>query len=163
MLFRYLRERRRSRAAQGLLDQPARQPASLASFVEKAAVAFDAPYAALSVIEGDRQWIRAACGFATGPIPRAEGFCSHALDRPGMLEVCDLLQDARFASLPLVEHAPGIRYYIGAPLRLTDGTAVGVLCVADTRLRDGSADDQKAYLSALARQAALTIETGGAA
>ncbi|RSU45962.1 GAF domain-containing protein [Sphingomonas sp. S-NIH.Pt15_0812] len=161
-MFRNLmRERRRTVAVHGLhvLDTPAEL--TFDRFVQAAADAFDAPIALLSLIHDNQQWFKAARGVTIDCMPRDTGFCSFALDRPDVLEVCDARADPRFANLPAVIDAPFARYYIGAPLRLLSGVDVGALCVLDTVPRRPASADQKAYLLALTRQAMLALETRG--
>ena len=52
-----------------------------------------------------------------------------------MFVVEDALEDARFASNPLVTGAPGIRFYAGVPIALSPGHRIGALCVCDRRPR----------------------------
>jgi GAF domain-containing protein len=158
MFQNLLRERRRSAAVHGLgiLNTPA-EP-GFDRFVDAAAVAFDAPIALLSLISGDSQWFKAAHGLVIDCIPRDSGFCGFTLDRPGVLECCDPQGDPRFANLPVVRDDPHIRYYVGAPLRRSNGIDIGALCVLDTKRRPPSSNDQKAYLAGIARQASLALE-----
>jgi len=50
-----------------------------------------------------------------------------------MLWIADARRDPRFADNPLVAGPPGLRAYVGAPIRLADGSTPGVLAVASTR------------------------------
>lgn len=158
MIKSLFRERRRSSAVRklGLLERPTE--AVFHRFVDAAASAFKAPISMLSVIHDHDQWFKAAHGFEIDCIARADGFCTFALDRSGVLECCAPLDDTRFARLPSVVSEPHVRYYIGAPLRLLSGVDVGVLCVIDTVSRPPSSADQKAYLQGLARQASMALE-----
>ncbi|MES3028868.1 MAG: ATP-binding protein [Pseudomonadota bacterium] len=47
-----------------------------------------------------------------------------------LLWVTNALEDRRFHDHPNVAGAEGVRFYAGAPIRLTDGQAIGVVCVA---------------------------------
>jgi GAF domain-containing protein len=159
MLRNLFRERRRSRAVRELTENDTLGGQVFDRFVNAAAAAFGAPIAAVSLIHGNEQLIKASYGFPLGCIPRAKGFCSFTLDGPSALECVDPQSDPRFATLPGVLGEPHARYYIGAPLRLLNGIDVGALCVVDTVCRKPASDDQKAYLVGLARQAATTLES----
>lgn len=158
-----LLERRRTKGVRnlGLLNTPA-EP-TFDRFVEQAARAFDAPIALMSLIHGDQQWFKAGHGLVLDCISRKSGFCGFTLDRPDLLESCDPEADPRFATLPSVVGDPFVRYYIGAPLRLSDGVDVGALCVLDVVRREPASADQRAYLMGLARQAARAMEARSAA
>jgi signal transduction histidine kinase/DNA-binding response OmpR family regulator len=92
------------------------------------------PLAALSLVDGDRQWLKAAWGMAPGQaMPRDVSFCAHAVRGSGVFEVEDARRDPRFAGNPLVAGSPGLVHYAGAPLRLPGGEQVGTLCVIDHR------------------------------
>lgn len=127
-------------------------------YVARVADAFEAPIALLTLLASRNQWIKASHGIDLHRIPRSISFCTHAVDREDLTEVCDASLDTRFAQNPLVTAPPSIRYYLGAPLRLTSGIDVGALCVIDNQAREPASADQRAYLRALARQAAFELE-----
>jgi GAF domain-containing protein len=91
-------------------------------------------------------------------VPRGESFCTHALDRIELLEVCDASVEPPYRSLPSVTGEPHLRYYLGAPLMLENRLDIGVLCVLDTLPRPPASRDQRAYLRGLARHAAALLE-----
>lgn len=70
------------------------------------------------------------------------------------LIVRDAQQDARFADNPLVTGNPNIRFYVGVPLRSSDGTPIGALCGIDRQPREVGKEE----LSLLADLANLTME-----
>lgn len=158
MFLRFLRERSRSVAIKALdaVDGPAEPDFNC--FVKQVADAFAAPIALLNLIADESLWIKAASGMRPQCIARKDSFCTHAVDAVRLLEVCDAKVDPVYASLPPVTGAPFIRYYIGAPLILVDGTAVGALCVSDTQPRAPASRDQRAYLIGVARQATQALE-----
>ena len=49
--------------------------------------------------------------------------------------VSDALLDERFADNPYVTGFPGVRFYAGHPLILSNGCCVGTLCILDVRPR----------------------------
>jgi GAF domain-containing protein len=74
--------------------------------------------------------------------PRDASFCGHAILGDDVMVVPDALLDARFADSPLVTGHPHVRFYAGAPLRLPDGSRIGMLCLMDRRPRDLSDTDR---------------------
>ena len=90
--------------------------------------------------------------------PRDVAFCAHAILDDGIFEVPDALADARCADNPLVTQAPGIRFYAGATLRLSDGAHVGTLCVIDRVPRQLSAR-QREVLRLLSIAAVQALES----
>lgn len=139
------------------LDRAA--PSEVRRLVDLAADAFDAPIALFSLVKGASLQIQARRGVEMHDVRRCDSFCDHALDRPDeLLEVTAPTDDARFRGLPVVTGEPRVRYYLGAPVRLADGTDVGAICILDTRERRPATPDERAYMRALARQAATAIE-----
>jgi PAS domain S-box-containing protein len=67
------------------------------------------------------------------------------------------MDDPRFSTNPLVTADPKIRFYAGAPIRTSDGHAVGTLCVLDRTPRKLTGEQENA-LRALARQVAAQLE-----
>jgi len=116
--------------------------------VQFAAAEFDVPIALVSLVDRDRQWFKARVGLDGCETGREESFCGHAIVQPGILVVPDASRDERFFDNPLVTGAPSVRFYAGAPLKLSTGESVGTLCLIDTSPRHFDAVDE-AILSAL--------------
>ena len=131
--------------------------------VTLAASTFDVPMAAISIVEGDRQWFKAKVGFEVTETPRGWAFCDYTIHTPAeFLVVEDATQDDRFAANPLVTGEPGLRFYAASPLRRSSGYAIGVLCVMDTHPRH--ADPAKMeHLRFMAHQVVSTLEKRRAA
>ncbi|MET0808731.1 MAG: sensor domain-containing diguanylate cyclase [Pseudoxanthomonas sp.] len=86
--------------------------------------------ATVSLIDSDRQWFKARHNLELTQTSRDESFCGHAiLDPDNVMMVPDATLDERFHDNPLVTAEGGIRFYAGAPLKSSDGHAVGTLCV----------------------------------
>ncbi len=126
-----------------------------------AAGVLQAPVALISLVDADRQWFKSRVGLQISQSPRENSFCDYAIRQPqDMLLVHDAMADPRFASNPLVTGEPHIRFYAGVPLVLRDGSAVGTLCVIDTKPRDAT-DQQLEELQFLAAQVVGLLEGRG--
>lgn len=113
--------------------------------------------AAISILDGDRQWFRAMVGAQWPAEPRSQSFCAHAVRAPSeLLEVRDARADPRFAQNVLVTGASAIRFYAGLPLTVS-GATIGTLCVLDPHVRHLSSA-QRSGLHALARLTMALIE-----
>ncbi len=123
--------------ASGILDEAMR--GTLDGFAKRAADAFDSPFARITLIDEDDQWIHGDAvndGSAAAPVrdlPRSQSICGHVVADGKTLVVADIARDPRFAANPLLK-SRGIRFYAGAPLRIDDHV-IGTLCLLDTRPR----------------------------
>lgn len=117
----------------------------------------DTPMSLISLVDSDRQWFKSRIGFTAPETSRSVAFCSHAIQRPEIMQVRDASHDARFRDNPMVTGAPNIRFYAGAPLITPDGFALGTLCVIDVKPRTLS-EAQLRALDALRRQAQAQLE-----
>src|SRR4051794_24805424 len=54
------------------------------------------PFAAICVIDSDRQWFKAAVGLSVVEVPRAMSLCAETIQQQGVLVVNDALNDPRF-------------------------------------------------------------------
>ncbi|WP_336487936.1 putative bifunctional diguanylate cyclase/phosphodiesterase [Methylobacterium nigriterrae] len=123
---------------------------------ELAADMLGTPCAAISFIDGERQWLKASVGFGDlTDFPRADGLCDHVIATGGVLTLRDASADPRFRSRQAVAGPLALRFYAGAPLVTRSGYRLGVLCVADTRPRPALRPAARARLQ---RLAALTMD-----
>ena len=126
--------------------------------VELASMICGTPIAVVSLVDQDRQWFKAKTGLDAAETTRDIAFCAHAVLNPDeLLVVPDATRDPRFADNPLVTGDMQIRFYAGAPLRTSDGVALGTLCVIDRTPRELSSA-QAGALSALSRQVMSHLE-----
>jgi diguanylate cyclase (GGDEF)-like protein len=93
------------------------------------------PIAAVTLIDSDRQWMKAAAGLDVKSVPREFAFCNETIKAHAPLAVTDLTADPRFSSDPFVTGAPHARSYLGVPLTTPDGYNIGTLCAIDTEPR----------------------------
>lgn len=114
------------------------------------------PVALISLVDADRQWFKSRVGVSVTETSRDIAFCASAILQPDIFLVPDATQDRRFAENPLVVAEPKIRFYAGATL-MTDGQALGTLCVVDRVPRELGAEQLEA-LRALSRQVVAQLE-----
>lgn len=111
---------------------------------------FDAPIGLVTIVGDTREAFKACDGLDRRDVDRGAGFGTHVVAADATLVVPDAALDPRFAENPLVTGEAGVRFYVGAPLRTTDGHVLGTLCVMDTRPRPAPAADELALLEELA-------------
>ena len=75
------------------------------------------PMAFVSLVDAERQWMKAASGTSLRETPRDRAFCAHAILDPdgASLVVPNALSDDRFSDNPFVTGEPGLRFYAGVP------------------------------------------------
>ncbi|HEY8589857.1 MAG TPA: GAF domain-containing protein [Naasia sp.] len=122
-----------------IVDKPA--GAAVQRIAALAREAFGTKFAAVTLIDGDRQSVKAGVGFEGADTPRAFSFCSQTIERSEATVIPDSFADASLDGNPLVYGEPGIRFYAGYPLESPGGYRIGALCVFDTVPRDLSEID----------------------
>ncbi|WP_250002758.1 GAF domain-containing sensor histidine kinase [Actinoplanes sp. M2I2] len=89
------------------------------------------PIAAVTLVDGERQWFKARIGLEACETAREDSFCAQAMLSDDVMQVPDARLDPRFRANPLVTGEPGIVFYAGAPLITATGEMLGSLCVID--------------------------------
>src|SRR5690349_12993872 len=116
-----------------------------------------APISLVSLVDAERQWFKATVGLDAEESEREVSFCAHAILGRDLMVVPDARADKRFADNPFVTAEPGIRFYAGAPLVTSEGSALGTLCVVDHKPHRLTLDETRA-LRALAKQVSEYLE-----
>ena len=116
--------------------------------------ALQAPVAAISLLNEDKQWFKSAAGWGISELPRDQAICRLTVEANQILLIGDTLEDPRVAKLPVVAAAPRFRAYAGHPLLDEHGACVGTFCVFDLKPREFLAADRQTLidLAALAQR-----------
>ncbi|GII02607.1 PP2C family protein-serine/threonine phosphatase [Planobispora takensis] len=111
-----------------------------------AALVFETPMAAITIVDEDRIWFKARQGLPAGPrqIHRDAGLCGEAILQDGPYIVTDATGDERAARDPLVHGEPGVRFYAAVPLTTSDGHRLGTINVLDTAPRTAAGKQLRA-------------------
>jgi PAS domain S-box-containing protein len=122
-----------------------------------AARLFKVPVALVTFIDEKRQWFKSCFGTSLRENTRELSFCAHAILEDTVTVVPDATMDPRFKDNPFVTGAPGMRFYAGAPLKVSGAYNVGTFCVIDVVPREFSAEDRE-LLAELAGLASDELE-----
>lgn len=114
-------------------------------------------FAAVTLIDKNRQWFKSTYGLTLEQAPREMSFCSDVVASSQILVVPDATTDSRYQHSPLVTGELGLRSYLGVPLVGRDGLPLGVLCVVDQHPRSFT-PDQVGVLVTLAEQVVFLLE-----
>ncbi len=113
-----------------ILDtEPEKEFAEIVNLVKSI---FNTRYAAINLIDSERQWMKASAGMEPIECDRNDAFCDHTIRGEGALAVEDATADSRFVNNPFVTGEAHIRSYLGVPLTTPDGYNIGAICVFDT-------------------------------
>ena len=92
----------------------------------------EASGAAITFIDRDRQYIKAATGLPTDDTSRWLAFCDSTIRAGAGFVVEEATEASGFAGHPWVVGMERVRSYAGYALRAPTGEAVGAVCVVDT-------------------------------
>lgn len=84
----------------------------------------------LTTIHEAHQSCQVSIGVAVSELPRSDTVCQTTIEASRVLVVEDMLQDDRFAQLPIAVEG-GQRFYAGAPLTTPQGYRLGAFCLLD--------------------------------
>jgi signal transduction histidine kinase len=131
-----------------VLDTPAER--AFDHVAQVAAHLLDAPMAAVSLVDEDRQWCKAQVGLDDRECALEASFCARNIQSPGVLVVENAAEEGPFKDLPVVTDG-GVRFYVGAPLETPGGYRIGTLCVLDTEARARPSEEKITHLKRLAQ------------
>jgi PAS domain S-box-containing protein len=154
---RHRRESERLEALRryGILDTPPEE--EFDDLVRLTATICGTPVAAVNLVDGHRQWFKAAVGVKVRETSLESSFSAHAILQEGVVEVADATLDPRFRANPLVVDEPYVRFFAAAPLLTPEGLPIGTLCVMDHQPRRLT-EAQRDALGVLSRQVMAQFE-----
>lgn len=100
-----------------------------------AASLFSTPISIISIVDHDRIWFKSRHGLDVPQIGRDPGLCASAIMQDSPYLLGDARLDPRSLGNPLVAGEFGLRFYLAAPLRTSDGFNLGTLNVIDREPR----------------------------
>ncbi|MEX2125251.1 MAG: sensor domain-containing diguanylate cyclase [Woeseia sp.] len=126
--------------------------------------ALNVPIAAITVVQGDRQWFKSVSGWQVTELPMSKSLCAEVVREGKQMIVSDTLEDLYMMSNPVVCDKPKIRFYAGFPIRDSEGRTSGTFCVMDVKPRkpDASFGITLADLGDMAQRELFTVELGNA-
>jgi PAS domain S-box-containing protein len=135
----------------GLLDTPAEE--SFDRLTRLACRLLNVPVSLVSLVDGERQFLKSCAGLpepwaSRRETPLSHSFCRHVVETGEPLAVDDARAHPRVAANPAVEEM-GVTAYAGIPLRSPEGHVLGSFCVMDHQSRHWT-DEQVAVLTDLA-------------
>ena len=125
--------------------------------VQLAARTCQTPVALISLIDEQRQWIKAEIGIGLREIPLDQSICARAVRCPGLTVVRDLAEEGQFDASSFLTGELRLRFYAGILLETREAVPLGTLCVLDHVSRDLN-DEQAVTLKMLARQVMSHLE-----
>ena len=135
-------ESARMQAVEGIRFLRNTRDGALIALVTLAQKLLGMPLAAVTVLDGDREWMITQQGLDADEFPRDEALCAHAIlepDRP--MVIPDIEDDPILGAHPAVQ--AGIRFYAGIPIHAAGDQPVGALCVMDRSPRTLSPEQEE--------------------
>lgn len=106
----------------------------------------------ISFIDSYTQWIVSRFGLDIYQTPIDDTVCQFTLCEEDHLEIEDLSKDQRFISKDFVGEPMNLKYYLGIPLKSSEGFNIGSLCVIDNKLHGKLSEEKIEQLKIIARQ-----------
>jgi GAF domain-containing protein len=125
--------------------------------VNLAAQLCEKPVALITLLDKEVNWVKVKSGLNVDIMPRETSFCQYSIQQDDLLVINDTTKDSRFDNNPLVNEAPNVRFYAGAPLVVKSGLKLGTLCLFDNRPNSLTELQQKT-LTVLSRQVTFLME-----
>jgi diguanylate cyclase (GGDEF)-like protein len=122
--------------------------------------ALGVPVAAITIVQGERQWFKSVNGWLVTELPMSKSLCAEVIKTGQQIIVEDTLNDLYLMSNSFVCNAPKFRFYAGYPMKNSEGETVGSFCVMDVKPKatDSNFGTTFADLGDMAQHELLTTE-----
>ena len=136
-------------------------------YVLAEAAKWSAVHRTATLREDDKLWVgsivlsreKGICSVVLPNSAESASYLGHDQDiDPDVVVIDDLQEDARFCNRRFVADSPQMRWYAGAPIRSSDGTKIGAVCVFDARPRQGLSQEDNLFLCGTARTVMKHLE-----
>jgi diguanylate cyclase (GGDEF)-like protein len=126
--------------------------------------ALSVPIAAITIVQGNRQWFKSVAGWQISELPMSKSLCGEVLKVGKPVIVKNALEDLDLMNNPLVLRKPKIRFYAGYPIKDSDGKTTGTFCVMDVKPRspDTNFGAALADLGEMAQRELFSVELSNA-
>lgn len=94
-----------------------------------------APVVQINLVSQDTVWSKSSVGDLPSESPRKDSFCAHALLETDIFCISDIASDPDFTDNVYLIDGKKPLFYVGVPLMLSGGIAIGTLCVFDVKAR----------------------------
>ncbi|MFC6101619.1 response regulator [Olivibacter domesticus] len=126
------------------------------NITEAASLICDTSISLISLIDENRQWIKAKKGIDITETHRSDSVCQYTILGDKIFEVTDLSKDVRFLGNRDLTDGSQLSFYAGFPLIDPNGYALGALCVIDKQPKKLNRK-QKRLLELLAKNVVTLI------
>jgi adenylate cyclase len=109
------------------------------------------PMAYIALLDDQRQFFKAECGMGVKETPKEGTFCEFTITEPGSVLILDAGSHPDWENSPYVKGPPYVQFYLGFPLFIKDGQAVGTMCALDFEPRANLCENKMALLQDLAK------------
>lgn len=94
------------------------------------------PVSTITIVDHDRIWFKSAHGIDVDEVDRDPGLCASVVMNDAPYVVTNAAVDPRTLQNPLVLGELGLRFYVGIPLRTSEGHNLGTLNIIDVEPRE---------------------------
>lgn len=127
------------------------------NYTKMASEVCEAKIAAISFVDGDRQWFKSKIGLSFQETSRANWFCEESILKNEVLEKKNFKNSELYRDNLVVSDNQNLQFYVSVPLVSREGYIVGFFFVADD-VPKKLANSHINFLKSLSKQIVYTLE-----